>query len=262
MSDVVLDKITVIILSCGVFYGCFREHPVLDVVVVVESLCGYPCTLGVELNDAIEQRFGERSFAMVQRIAAYGLTVETHLHAFEQGVVGLQYTKASTFHGIFARPRNIFEVHSVCPLFVTVSRIAVDLGVEGTVMMLVGVRNKVAVGVHRSVKCPSHDVAVTVFDDGVVYYLTLNTTEIRCGAVFGSDFPRIVCGRIAPADDARETALDQRVETLVWFSCRRFGRAVGAVAQLRAHQQVTLALVVGVETWYAPARLDVHALHG
>ena len=198
----------------------------------------------------------------MQRIAAYGLVVERNVYALQQTVVALQHTQAAAAHGVLARCEGVFEVHGISSRFVVVSRIAIALGVEGAVMVFVRVRNEVAVGVHHSVKCPTHDVPFGILDYGVVCYLTINAAKVGCGAIFGSHFPRVVCGQVAPADDARKATLNQRFKTLILCPAWQFGCTISAVAQFRSHQQVALTLMLDVETWYTPARLNVHTLHG
>ena len=103
-------------------------------------------------------------------------------------------------------------------------------------MVFVRVRNEVAVGVHRSVKCPTHNVPFGILDYGVVCYLTVNAAKVGCGAILGSYFPRVVCGQVALADDARKAALNQRFKTLILCPAWQFGCTISAVAQFRSHQ--------------------------
>ena len=262
VSDVVADKSAAVVLLCRIDFGGIGEDTLRNVVVVAEALCRHAPVPAVFLHDAVKKGLGEGAFPVMERIGTQLFPVIHHFHAFEQGIVCLQYAQAPVSDGILASGCCICEPDAVGTFLIPVSRIAVDVGVEVVPFLDIPVGYGVAVGVLSSAERPAQDVSSGIFQHGTFIHHAVPATEEGYRSVLGGYFPGIVLRGITPADDPGETALGERAEMPVLRSCRCIGRAVGAAVESAAHEQVALAFLFPVKAWHAPSGLDVNALQG
>ena len=236
VSDVVADKSAAVVLLCRIDFGGIGEDTLRNVVVVAEALCRHAPVPAVFLHDAVKKGLGEGTFPVMERIGTQLFPVILHFHAFEQGIVCLQYAQAPVSDGILASGCRICEPDAVGTFLIPVTRIAVDVGVEVVPFLDIPVGYGVAVGVLSSAERPAQDVPSGIFQHGTFVYRTVHATEIRHGAVFGGYFPCVVLRIVTFADNLGKAALDKRIEAFVFRSCRRIGGAIGAVVELATHE--------------------------
>ena len=248
-----------IVLFCRPLIS-LTEHAILDIIVIVETLCGDKLIFTVFLVDTFKQRFSKFSFLEVQVVCPEQFIFIKDRYFFEQQRVVLQYTHSCSACDVLALSCRISKIDTMNSLFIFVTRIAVGIGIEVISFFKVFVRNEIAVGVLCFAECPAQDVAIAVFEHGTFVHRTVHASEIRHGAVFGGYFPRVVLRTVTFADNLGKAALYKRIEAFVFGSRRGIGGAVGAVVELTTHEQVTLAFLIGIETGNTPAGFDVDAL--
>ena len=212
------------------------EHAILDVIVIVETLCGDKMIFTVFLVDTFKQRFSKFPFLEVQVVCPEQFIFIKDRYFFEQQRVVLQYTHSCSACDVLAFCCRISKIDTVNSLFIFATRIAIGVGIKVISFFEVFVRNKIAVGVLCLAECPAQNVSIAVFEDGTFVYHTVYAAEIRHRSVLRGYFPCVVLRIVAFADNLGKAALDKRIKAFVFRSCRCIGGAIGAVIELAAHE--------------------------